>query len=510
MNETQQHHEREHFFRSAKVVAILTMLSRILGLIRDRAIFAFGANRAMSTFWTAFRIPNTFRRMFGEGALSAAFVPVFTEVSEAEGWNRARLVLANAAGALAVVLGILLVVIEVGLAIWLVFFPGGWDRTLLLQLLMIVMPFMFTICMLALGAAALNCRGRFAYPAFAPIILNIFLIAAAYIARGYCTVASNTGLGLLSVAVVAAGIVQLLGVIWALRAAGLGVIPNVKPLLPEVRRMGKLMLPMMIPLGAVQLSSLFDGWYAWFMAATADSPTLTILGWTFDKPLAEGAATRIYAAERLYNFPMGILAISIATVVFPLFSRYAARNDTQGLREATNRALRLCLFMGIPSGVALMVLGGPAISAIYRSGKFTPADAAQSGYILQMYCIGMWAYFSNHVLLRAFFSQKDVMTPLKASIVRAGINVLLVGGLIFTPLGAGAMGLATAVTSSGYALLLVWILHRRWGRIGLGAIMTSLLRIAIATGAMLGAILAGWKYVVPLLGRISPRLDGSN
>jgi len=157
-----------------------------------------------------------------------------------------------------------------------------------------------------------------------------------------------------------------------------------------------------------------------------------------------------------------------------------------------------------------MLLGGPAISAIYRSGKFTPEDAAQSGYILQMYCIGMWAYFSNHVLLRAFFAQKDVITPLKASIVRAGINVLLVGGLIFTPLGAGAMGLATAITSSGYALLLVWILHRRWGRIGLGEIMASLLRIVVSTAAMLGAMLLGWRFIVPLLGRISPRLGSSN
>jgi putative peptidoglycan lipid II flippase len=510
VNETQGHHEREHFFRSAKVVAVLTMLSRILGLIRDRAIFAFGANRATSTFWTAFRIPNTFRRMFGEGALSAAFVPVFTEVTEAEGWDKARLVLANAAGALAVLLGVLLVVIEVGLGVWFTLSPGAWDKALLLQLLMIVMPFMFTICMLSLGAAALNCRGRFVYPAFAPIILNIFLIAAAYIARIYYSDAPTSGLVLLSIAVTVAGIVQLVGVIWALRAAGLGIIPNVKPLLPEVCRMGKLMLPMMIPLGAVQLSSLFDGWYAWSMAATLDSPTLTIFGWTFDKPLLEGAATRIFAAERLYNFPLGILAISIATVVFPLFSRYAARNDTHGLREATNRALRLCLFLGIPSGVALMVLGGPAVSAIYRSGEFTPEDAAQSGYILQMYCIGMWAYFSNHVLLRAFFSQKDVMTPLKASIVRALLNILLVGGLIFTPLGPGAMGLATAITSSGYALLLVWILHRRWGRIGFREIMASLLRIAVSTAAMLGAMLLAWRFIVPLLGRISPRLGSGN
>ena len=199
-----EHKERERFFGAAKLVAALTMLSRVLGLVRDRAIFAFGANRAMDTFWTAFRVPNTFRRLFGEGALSAAFVPVFTEVAETQGWDRARVVLANVTGALAVVLAGIVVLVEIGVAITLLFAPGVWDRTLLMQLILIVMPFVFTICLLALGSAALNCKGRFAYPAFAPIVLNVFLIAAALGAKRWFLGASWEGLFVLSAAVAAA------------------------------------------------------------------------------------------------------------------------------------------------------------------------------------------------------------------------------------------------------------------------------------------------------------------
>ena len=491
------HKEREHFFSAAKLVAALTMLSRVLGLIRDVAIVRFGATRATDSFWTAFRVPNTFRRLFGEGALSAAFVPVFTEVAEAQGWDKARLVLANAAGLLAAVLAGLTVLIEAGLLVWLWCWPGAWDRTLLLQLVMLVLPFMITICLLALGSAALNCKGHFAYPAFAPILLNIFLIAAAF-ASGQLFVGDDwRTLFLLSVAVIVAGVVQVGGVIWLLRRVGLAATPSLAPILPDVKRIARLALPMMIPLSIVQLSSLFDGFYAWVMTATPDAPTLEIFGMTVARPLESGVVTRLYAAERLYNFPLGILAISLATAVFPLLSRYASRGDTRGLATATNRALRLSLFLGIPSGVALILLAEPTLGAIYRRGRFSPADTARAASILQMYCLGMWAYFCNHILLRAFFAQKDKTTPLRVSLVRAVVNIALVAGLVFTPLKARAIGLATASTSAANALVLVWILHRRWGQIGLRQILASLGRTVVMTAVMGAAIWLLQRQLAP-------------
>ncbi len=482
------------------------MLSRILGLVRDRAIVAFGANRHMDVFWTAFRVPNLFRRLFGEGAMSAAFVPVFTEVGRAEGWDKARLVLANVTGWLALILAGLLLVGELALAGWLAgsaaFGWGGWDSALLVQLVMILLPFMLTVCLLALGSAALNCKGHFVYPAFAPIILNIALIAAAWYV-GWADLAGGWGgLFVLAGAVVVAGVVQLVGVVWLLRAAKLTGLPTLRPALPEVRRISAMVLPMMIPLGMIQLSALFDFWYALVMSAEPGAAPLQLLGLEIHRPLAEGVVTRLHAANRLYQFPMGVLAVSLATAVFPLLARHAADNDMPALRHTTNRALRLSLFLGVPSGVALAMLAKPTISLIFGTGQFTPDHVARSAVMLQMYCVGMWAYFCNHILLRAFFSLKDTRTPLRIACWLVGANVAMVVVLVFTPLRGAAFGLATAITASANALLLVVVLRRRLGGgLGGGEIAASLVRTCVATGGMVGAILAAqWavaKWALP-------------
>ena len=155
-----EHTEREHFFRSVRVVASLTMLSRVLGMVRVIAFASLGANRMTSAFLLAFKIPNLFRRLFGEGALTAAFVPVFTETAETSGLDKARRLLANALGLLALTVAGVVVAVWAGLWIWATFFPGEWDRQLLIRLLSLMLPFTLTTCLLALGSAALNCRGR--------------------------------------------------------------------------------------------------------------------------------------------------------------------------------------------------------------------------------------------------------------------------------------------------------------------------------------------------------------
>ncbi|MFP4053000.1 MAG: murein biosynthesis integral membrane protein MurJ [Phycisphaerae bacterium] len=486
--------EHRHFFGAAKVVAAITLLSRVAGLVRDQAIVALGATRATDAFWTAFSIPNLFRRLFGEGALSAAFVPVFTEVAETRGWDRARLLLANVLGVLALGLLGLGLLVGLGLLAVLAFAPGQWDRQLLLQLTMVQLPFMVTVCLLAIASAGLNCHGHFWYPAFAPILLNLCLIAAAAVVHWTFPPGSTGGLFVLSAAVVTAGVVQLVGVMWLLRRTKLAAVPSVRPLLAETRRIASLALPMMIPLGLSQFSALFDRLYAWFLTATEPGETLEVLGWQFAKPLEPGVITCLYAGARLQQFPMGILAVSLATAVFPLLSRYASRQDVAGLSRATNRAMRLAMFLGIPSGVALIVLAEPSISLIYGHGRFDASDVARSSLILRMYSVGMWAYFANHILLRAFFSQKDTMTPLKISLVLTVLNMLLVAVGVFSPLRGGAVGLATAFTASVQAVTLAWVLRRRWGRIGLRRIAVSVARTVAASGGMAAAVWGTYRY----------------
>ncbi len=485
MNETEdKHSEHEHFFGAAKVVAGMTMLSRVLGLVRDMVIVPIGGPVLADAFWTAFRVPNLFRRLFGEGALSAAFVPVFTESAERDGWDRARVVLANAAGLLAVLLAALAIVIELGLlAAWGIW-GDDWARAKLFEYTAVMLPFMVTVCLLALGSSALNCKGHFAYPAFAPILLNVGLITAAWWVAPALSRSDEGQFLVIAAALSIMGVLQLIGIVWLLRRYSLSSRPRLRPVLPEIKRIVALMGPMLIPLSVVQFSAFAD---------TIISLVLTGPG----LPLQPGVVRCHYAAGRLYQLPMGVLAISIATAVFPLFSRYAARDDTHGLRTATNRALRLCLFLGLPAGVALLVLSRPAIAMIFQRKDFTAFDTGRAALILQMYCLGMGAYFCNHILLRAFFARKDTRTPLLLACVLAGVNILLVIGGMFTPLKSGAIGAATAATSTLNAVALVWVLRRRLGGIGGRRLLASVARTIAACVVMIAAMWVVWYFAAP-------------
>jgi len=491
----ESHKEREHFFGAAKTIAALTIVSRVLGLIRDIVLVPLGGPVLADRFWTAFSVPNLFRRLFGEGALSAAFVPVFTDVAETQGWDKARLVLANIAGLVALLLGGLTVIIELCLLGGWLIWGGDLNRLVLLQLTGLMLPFMFTVCLLALGSAALNCKGHFAYPAFAPIILNVGLIAGAVWLAPALNANEIEQFMILALCLVVAGCVQLIGVGWLLKRAGLAAVAKIRPVLPEVKRIARLMAPMMLPLSVMQLSAFADRILALVFSATPGQANM---------PLQPGVVRCLYAANRLYQLPMGVLALSIATVVFPLFSRYAARKDTVSLRQTTNRALRLGAFGGIPAAVALIILAHPLIALIFQRQNFTAYDTERSAVLLQIYCLAMVAYFWNHVLLRAFFAQKDARTPLIAACLLSLANLAIVIAGVFSPLKYRSFALATALTSSANAAVLILVLRRRWGRIGLREILTSLVRIALATACMGIVVALVMSYVSPLAGRYLP------
>ncbi|MGB2821099.1 MAG: murein biosynthesis integral membrane protein MurJ, partial [Phycisphaerae bacterium] len=471
--------EQDRFFGAARLVAALTMLSRVLGLIRDMALVPLGGRKVADAFWLGFSVPHLFRRLFGEGALSAAFIPIFTEAAEKSGWDRARAVLANTAGLLALVLAGLVVLIEAGLLLLLLLAPGEWDRQLAIKLAMLMLPFMFTICLLALSSAALNSKGHFAYPAMAPILLNVGLIAAGWWLAPALARTEPGQFAVVGVALLLCGVVQLLGAIWLLRRSNLALMWTFRPVLPEIRQIARRMAPTVVPLSLVQVSDLLARLIAKACTASPASP---------DLPLVDGVVRCHYAAGRLYQLPMGVLGISVATVVFPLLSRCVARDDRSGLREALNRALRLCLFLGVPSGVGLILLAEPTVQLIFERRGFGALDTARTATMLQAYCLAMPAYFCVHILLRAFFARKDTRTPMIAAAVLAALNVLLVVAGIFTPLKSAALGAATAVTSTLNAVVLGWVLHRQIGRLGWRSLLLSTGRVAAATIVLAAAV----------------------
>jgi putative peptidoglycan lipid II flippase len=482
------HREREHFFSSAKVVAGITLVSRVFGLFRDMGVTSLGANRLTDAYGLAFQIPNLFRRLFGEGALSSAFVPVFTDTAEKDGFEKASKLLANAMALLAVFLLAVMLLVEIVFVV-VALLPGSADRQFLMMMATIMFPYMVTVCLLALGSAALNCRGHFAFPAAAPIIFNIVGIVAAWWIAPMLKGNLPGQLVIVAFSVVIAGLIQLIAVLWLLRKSGFSIRVRLTPVEPGIVPIIKLLMPVLLGLGFLQISELLATIISWNLTATDLSQNISIFGWVLHKPLTPGVITRVNAARALYQFPMGVLAISLGVAVFPLLTRYAARNDIANLRDSINRALRLALMEGIATGVGLYILAEPIVKVIYARRNFSPADAAQAAFVLQMYVLGMWAYCSYQILARAFYSMKDTTTPLRVSCVLVVVNLLMLITMIWIPwLGAGAFGLSTTITFAINAVVLIYLLRKRLGLFGGRKILASVIRGIIASAVMSAVI----------------------
>jgi len=483
-----EHTEREHFFSSAKTIAVITLVSRIFGMLRDMAITSLGANRLTDAYGLAFQIPNLFRRLFGEGALTSAFVPVFTETTEKSGFEKACKLLSNALALLAVVLTAIMLVVEIIFLITALL-PGPDDRKLLMVLASIMFPYMVTVCLLAMSSAALNCRGHFAYPAAAPIILNIFGIIAAWWVAPILREELSGRLIIVAISVTSAGVVQLAAVLWLLGKSGFSLKLRLKPVEAGIRPMMRLLAPVLLGLGFLQISELLATVISWNLTTVTAHPTINIFGWVLHRPLTAGVIVRVNAARALYQFPMGVLAIPVGVAVFPLLTRYAARGDIRNLRDSINRALRLALMEGAATGVGMFILAEPIVKLIYTRRNFTAADAAQSAFILKMYAVGMAAYCSYQILTRAFYSFKDTVTPLKISCWLVFVNLGMLVPMLWIPsLGAGAFGLSTAITFTINAVILMYLLRKRLGLFGGRKILISVARTVVGCAVMAAVV----------------------
>ncbi len=487
----EQRHEQEHYFGAARTVAALTALSRVFGMMRDVVLVPLAGGKIGDAFWMAFGIPHLFRRLFGEGALTAAFVPVFTDADEKAGPERARAVLGNTAALLTAVLAVLLLLMELGLLGALLLWPMPWERQYTLQLIMIMLPFSLAVCVLALLSAALNSKGHFFYPALAPVLLNLGIIAGAWIGPAIAPGHGEKQFVIESVTIVAAAFVHVIPAVWLVYRAKMMGRLQLLPVLAEVKAIVRKMGPTFVPLSMMQVADLAVKVVAMAFTASAASPNL---------PLTDGVIKCHYAAGRLYQLPLGVLGVSLSTVVFPLLSRHAARGDRGGLRDTLSRALRLCLFLGIPAGAGLIVLARPIVEVIFQRNQFTGgadagSDVTRTAVMLQMYSIGMPAYFAVHILLRAFFAQKETRGPLIVSSILGALNVVLVLAGIFTPLRSGALGLATTVTFVINAALFGWMIQKRVGRLDWRAIGLSAARACAATAVMSAVAGGAWHWL---------------
>ena len=486
------------YLGSAKLIAICTLTSRITGLARDIVLNrTFGQNWVQDAFNYGFLIPNLFRRLFGEGALSAVFVPVFTDVLDKDGRPAAWTLLGRVTSLLVITLSILTIVLELAaLAIWH-FSPGGPMRSLQIGLSAVMLPFMISICVLSLFSSILNCVGHFTIPALMPIVLNALNIVGVLFVGPRIGEALEQQIYGVALSVLAASVLQVILIIPVMKRHGvelklLGGFSD-----PHVRHMRRVFLPVVIGQGVLLLSVFLDSQICTFLTRGPDDPpSRTIFGMHVEYPLQEGALSAVNNAQRLYQFPLGVLAISLATAAFPMFSLYATRKDFAGLRHTLGQSLRVAMFEGMPCGLLLVVLAQPIISFLFEYGRFTHEDTTRAAWVLVWYAIGMPAYCCQHILLRGFYSLKDTLTPMWIGCGLVALNLTINLSLVWHPrLHEAAFGLGTAITTTIHVGISFWFLRRAMqGRIGFRSIVASALKTTIAT-ALAGAaawMLLGW------------------
>ncbi len=453
--------DSHNLFRSARIISVCTLLSRILGLIRDMVCASiFGTGMVWDAFTVAFKIPNLFRRLFGEGAFSAAFIPIFTEHIEKRGRAEALAFANIIATALVIIVGSIVLVGEGAFFTIPKIFQMQEKWQLVFKLLIIMFPYVFFVCLVAFMAAVLNTFHHFLMPALAPIAMNVCWILGAVLAP-YTGKTLEKMIYAVAISTFLSGLVQVVIHLPTLRKQEIvyRFIPQFSH--PDFKAVMSRMAPVVFGLGIVQLNVLIDSITAiGFSAPQGGWDHFTILGIHVSFPMKAGAASVLYYSDRLIQFPLGVFGIAMATVVFPLFSTHVVREDWNNFYTTFNKALKFILFIGIPASLGMIILRDPIVDLLYRRNQFNAESAYRTSRVILLYAVGIWAYCGLHVIIRAFYSMKDTVTPVKVGMVCVGIHIILNLSLIWV-LQEGGLALSTAISAIAHIIILTVILQKR-------------------------------------------------
>ncbi|XPV76407.1 MAG: murein biosynthesis integral membrane protein MurJ [Desulfovibrio sp.] len=414
-------------FRNAGVVAAATLVSRILGFVRDVIVaFALGAGPVADAFFVAFRIPNLLRRLFGEGSLTMAFVPVYSEVREKQGEEAANRMMRSAFMWVWGILIVMVLVVELlASPVTFAIAPGFADRPevfgLTTDLLRICFPYIILISGVALCMGVLNSRGYFLGPALAPSFLNIALIGSAL--TGYF-LGYNVAV-CMAFGVLVGGVFQLGLQLPFLRKSGVRIKGAWKWKDPAVAKMGLLMLPTVFGAAVYQINIL--------------------MGTLLASYLPEGSVSWLYYADRLVQFPLGVFGIAVSTAALPDLSRLSAQGDMKGFFTSLRAAMGLTLFICLPSMAGLLGLAEPIIELLFARGAFDAASVAGTSAALLAYGWGLPFIALSRPLISAFYARQDTRTPVVVAVICLGVNI---GLGWFLMQSYGHVGLATAVSVS--------------------------------------------------------------
>lgn len=482
------------FVGAAKVVSILTFVSRITGLIRDRINSVnFGQAGVADALAYGFQVPNLFRRLFGEGALTAAFIPVYTELLKKDRQLAGRFASA-CLGLMALVLGGATLIVEI--VLWFLWRSaaarGASDAELTLRLTMIMFPYMPLVCLVAMFGSILQVHGQFGPSAAQPILLNLVMGATMLWATHgvHGEAALRDVVPWVGWSVVVAGI-------WQCFTQGTAMLRCQKLTLnfagskPALGTMMLTFLPMLVALSVFQLNTFLDSNIALFLSPKEGGPErLHLLGWVVDYPIARGGVAAFTRSMLLYQFPLGVFGIAVATAIFPALAHAAAERQQDGLhhfRLILQHGLRLTMFIGLPASVGLLVARLPLCRTIFEGKAFTLDDSMLDASILAGFAPAIWAYSMTHVLTRGFYAVKDSRTPMKISMMMVALNLLLNVTLVWF-LGVRALALSTAICAIVQCVILLRLMRRHVAHPVDAGVLASWGRTAILTAIMAAAL----------------------
>ncbi|EKA7409994.1 murein biosynthesis integral membrane protein MurJ [Vibrio parahaemolyticus] len=467
----------KRLLKSGMIVSAMTLISRVLGLVRDVVVAnLMGAGASADVFFFANKIPNFLRRLFAEGAFSQAFVPVLTENHAQGDMDKTRELIARAAGTLGVIVSIVTVLGVLGSGVVTTLFGFGWfldwmhggpaaEKFELASLMLkITFPYLWFITFVALSGAILNTLGKFAVSSFTPVFLNVMIILAAWFISPQM---SQPEIGL-AIGVFLGGLVQFLFQIPFLIKAGVMVKPKWGWRDPGVVKIRTLMIPALFGVSVSQINLLFDTFIASF--------------------LQTGSISWLYYSDRLLEFPLGLFGIAIATVILPALSRKHVDSQSEGFAHTMDWGVRMVTLLGIPAMLGLMALAKPMLMVLFMRGEFSPQDVHQASLSLLAYASGLLNFMLIKVLAPGYYSRQDTKTPVKYGIIA------MVTNMVFNAIFAyfyGYVGLAIATALSAFVNMA--LLYRGLHIAGVYQITKRtvffIIRLVVAGAAMVAAIL---------------------
>ena len=463
--------------RNVGTIGSLTLLSRIFGFARDMLLArVLGAGLAADAWQLAFTLPNTFRRLFAEGAFSVAFVPMYTRALASEDGEPAADRFAN--DVLSVFVWVLLgfsaiCMLAMPGIVWLLAreyqdVPGKFELSVSLS--RITFPYLTLVSLVAMLSGVLNARSRFAPGAFVPVLLNIVLIAgiiAGALLRDRMGGDDVTVAYAQAIALTLAGVAQLAYMLWATRKAGVHLKLTLPRISPEVKRLGWLILPATFGAGIYQISQLVDTFFA--------------------TSLPQGSLTLLKFADRLNQMPLGVFGIALGTAILPMLARHIQSGNAAEAQRLQTNAVEIAMLLCLPCAVALAICAEAFTTGIFQGGKMTAADTALMGEIVMALVAGLPAYVLVKVFQPAFFSREDTKTPVFVAAGALAINIAL-NFYVVPRFGIVGLAAATAITATLNVATLVTILHLRgWFHLT-APLAGKIARQVLATAAMAAAL----------------------